>query len=148
MAAGDYLSLDRSRRWMDEGDAIQSSSLAPESYVCPILIFYFWIKSYVLFAIPNPIPKGVALATILLGCFDVEHNLLFAVADGVIDIMKALFPDSAIAQRMRLKRTKPLTMKNLAKVITEEISQNWRKQIFHYNWRVYWQHAKILYNNC
>ncbi|KAG7175295.1 hypothetical protein Hamer_G001348, partial [Homarus americanus] len=35
-----------------------------------------------------------------------EHNLPFTTADHLVDLMKRMFPDSAIAQDMNMKRTK------------------------------------------
>lgn len=51
-------------------------------------------------------PYGVSLKTILFCWFNAEHNLPFAVTDGLIAVMQVMFPDFAIAQGMRFKLTK------------------------------------------
>lgn len=48
----------------------------------------------------------IKLATIMMICFLAEHNLTFLIADHLTDLCKAMFPDSAIAQGLHLKRTK------------------------------------------
>lgn len=48
----------------------------------------------------------IKLATIMMICFLAEHNLPFLIADHLTDLCKAMFPDSAIAQGLHLKRTK------------------------------------------
>jgi len=48
----------------------------------------------------------VAKAEIVLTAFMAEHNTPFLQADHLIECCKQMFPDSAIAQKMSLKRTK------------------------------------------
>ena len=48
----------------------------------------------------------VAKAEIMLTAFMAEHNTPFSQADHLIECCKQMFPDSVIAQKMSLKRTK------------------------------------------
>ncbi|KAG7159010.1 hypothetical protein Hamer_G006422 [Homarus americanus] len=48
--------------------------------------------------------NGVAVAIILFPCFIAEHNLPFTTADHLVDLIKRMFPDSAIAQGMNMKK--------------------------------------------
>jgi hypothetical protein len=48
----------------------------------------------------------VAKAELVLTLFMAEHNTPFLRADHLVDCLKKMFPDSAIAQKMSLKRTK------------------------------------------
>lgn len=65
---------------------------------------------------------GVAMAKILMICFIAEHNLPFTIADHMIDLCKVMFPDSAIAQGMCMKRTKCTELtKTLSKCVTSEL---------------------------
>lgn len=64
----------------------------------------------------------VSLAKILMICFIAEHNLPFTIADHMIDLCKAMFPDSAIAQGMCMKKTKCTELtKTLGKCVTNEL---------------------------
>ena len=55
----------------------------------------------------NPDPeKLTAKAELLMVGFMAEHRTPFAQADHIIDLLKAMFPDSKIAANMKLKRTK------------------------------------------
>lgn len=68
------------------------------------------------------ISAGVAGATILLACFIAEHNLSFLTADYLVDLMKIMFSDSAIAQGLNMKRTRCTEVtKILGRVATEDL---------------------------
>jgi len=54
---------------------------------------------------PN-LEEQVAKAEVLLGGFMAEHRTPFLQADHLTDVMKAMFPDSKIAQKLQMKRTK------------------------------------------
>ena len=56
-------------------------------------------------SIPD-IEELTAKAKLLMVGFMAEHRTPFAQADHMVDMLKAMFPDSAIAQNMKLKRTK------------------------------------------
>lgn len=56
--------------------------------------------------LPSYIKTRVAYAIILFTCFIAEHNLPFLIADHAISVMKAMFPDSQIAQALSIHRTK------------------------------------------
>lgn len=52
------------------------------------------------------IQAKIQIAYILLICFMVEHNLPFLIADHLAGLCKLIFPDSAIAQGLHMKRTR------------------------------------------
>ncbi|XP_045110002.1 uncharacterized protein LOC123503942 [Portunus trituberculatus] len=75
--------------------------------------------------------EGVALVKILLICFIAEHNLPFTIVDHMINLCKVMFPDSAIAQGMSMKKTKctDLTRK-LSKCVTAELVNKLKQHKF------------------
>lgn len=74
---------------------------------------------------------GVTLATILMVCFIAEHNLPFNIADHFVELCKRMFPDSAIAQNMCMKKTKCTeVIKNLGRCVTTEFVEKLRKYKF------------------
>lgn len=75
--------------------------------------------------------NGVAFATILLACFIAEHNLPLTKVDHLVLLMKHMFPDSAIAQGMSMKRTKCTeVVKLLGRCVLEELVEKLRKYRF------------------
>ncbi|XP_069979655.1 uncharacterized protein [Penaeus vannamei] len=65
----------------------------------------------------------IHLAYILIICFLAEHNLPFLVADHLLEFCKAMFPDSAIAQGLHMKRTKCTEVaKKVGGIITEDLA--------------------------
>lgn len=80
----------------------------------------------------DPRPRGgVVLATILLACFIAEHNLPFSTADHLVELMKIMFPDSAIAQGMTMGRTKCTdVIKILGRCVMNELIEKMRLNKF------------------
>ncbi|KAG7162301.1 hypothetical protein Hamer_G007815 [Homarus americanus] len=79
----------------------------------------------------NYAANGVAVATILFACFIAEHNLPFTTADHLVDLMKRMFPDSAIAQGMNIKRTKSTeVVRTLGRCVTEDLEDKLRERKF------------------
>lgn len=66
------------------------------------------------------------MAHILLICFIAEHNLPFLLANHMTDLCKAMFPDSAIANGLHMKRTK---CTDVAKKTGHVISDNLVKDL-------------------
>lgn len=56
--------------------------------------------------VDESIQAKIHIAYILLVCFIAEHNLPFLIADHLTDLCKSIFPDSAIAQGLHMKRTR------------------------------------------
>lgn len=54
----------------------------------------------------DSLETGVRKTDIKLSAFVVEHNIPFRVADHFAELMRSCFPDSKIAGKLRLKRTK------------------------------------------
>ncbi|XP_076044849.1 uncharacterized protein LOC143027446 [Oratosquilla oratoria] len=52
------------------------------------------------------LPDAVAYATVLFLVFIAKHNLPFSLCDDMITLQKRMFPDSAIAAALALKRKK------------------------------------------
>ena len=71
------------------------------------------------------------LAKLLMICFIAEHNLPFAIADHMTELQKAMFPDSAIAQGIKMAHT---TCTNdsykFADAVTEDLAGRLRKILF------------------
>ncbi|XP_076064370.1 zinc finger protein 862-like [Oratosquilla oratoria] len=75
----------------------------------------------------SPVGASVAVAVALLMAFIAEHNLSFSIIDHMVELMKVMFPDSAIAQGIHMHKTKCTeTMKSLANVITEDLVKKLR----------------------
>jgi Domain of unknown function (DUF4371) len=64
------------------------------------------ITSFVAHPKEPPLKEKVAKAELLLTAFMAEHHVPFLQADHLMDSMKKMFPDSAIAKCMTMKRTK------------------------------------------
>ena len=63
--------------------------------------------------------------------FIAEHNLPFMIADHFTDLCKVMFPDSAIAQGVHMKRSKCTEMTHkLGNKIKEELADKLRKNKF------------------
>ena len=74
---------------------------------------------------------NIKLATILMICFIAEHNLPFSISDHLTELCKVMFPDSAIAQGISMKRTKCTELtKKLADSVQEELAAKLRKNPF------------------
>lgn len=74
---------------------------------------------------------NVALAKILMICFIAEHNLPFTIVEHMIDLCKVMFPDSAIAQSMNMKKTKCSELtRSLGNCITSELIQKLKQHKF------------------
>ena len=64
-------------------------------------------------------------------CFIAEHNLPFSISDHLTELCKVMFPDSAIAQGISMKRTKCTELtKKLADSVQEELAAKLRKNPF------------------
>lgn len=76
--------------------------------------------------------RGIAFATIHFCCFISENNLPFSTtADTLIDLMKVMFPDSAIARGLSFKKTKCTELvKGLAKTVTGTLVHKLRTNQF------------------
>ncbi|XP_076043834.1 uncharacterized protein LOC143026929 isoform X2 [Oratosquilla oratoria] len=75
----------------------------------------------------SPVGASVAVAVALLMAFIAEHNLSFSIIDHMVELMKVMLPDSAIAQGIHMHKTKCTeTMKSLANVITEDLVKKLR----------------------
>ncbi|KAG7177383.1 hypothetical protein Hamer_G016667 [Homarus americanus] len=75
--------------------------------------------------------NGVAVATILFTCFIAKHNLPFTTAGHLVDLMKRMFPDSAIAQGMNMKRTKCTEVeRTLGRCVTADLVDKLRESKF------------------
>lgn len=73
----------------------------------------------------------INLAYILLICFIAEHNLPFLIADHLTDLCKTIFPDSAIAQGLHMKRTKCTDIvTKVGGVISEDLVSDLRQHKF------------------
>ncbi|XP_068244854.1 uncharacterized protein [Palaemon carinicauda] len=71
------------------------------------------------------------MATILFACFIAEHNLPFTTADNLMDLMKRMFPDSAIAQSLSMKRTKCTdVIKTMGRTVTNSLAKKLRTSKF------------------
>ncbi|XP_064082991.1 uncharacterized protein LOC135199007 [Macrobrachium nipponense] len=81
--------------------------------------------------IDSSTPIGVSTATILLACFIAENNLPFTTADKLVDLMKRMFPDSAIAQGLFMKRTKCTdVIRTMGKTVTNSLIKKLRTNKF------------------
>ena len=73
----------------------------------------------------------IKMATILMICFIAEHNLPFLISEHLTELCKVMFPDSAIAQDIHMKRTKCTEYtKRIAATVQEELAQKLRKNPF------------------
>lgn len=54
----------------------------------------------------DPIDEQVKIAEIKLASFLAEHNIAFLVIDHLEPLLKSIFPDSEICQKIKMKRTK------------------------------------------
>ncbi|XP_068221565.1 uncharacterized protein [Palaemon carinicauda] len=73
------------------------------------------------------------MATILFACFITENNLPFTTADNLVDLMKRMFPDSAIAQSLFMKRTKCTctdVIKTMGRTVTNSQAKKLRSSKF------------------
>lgn len=64
---------------------------------------------------------NVKIAEIKLGGFFAEHNIAFNVMDHMVEILKSIFPDSKICNKINLKRTK---VTNIIKHVIAPSSKN------------------------
>lgn len=70
----------------------------------------------------------IARAEIKLATFMAEHNISFNTADHLVDVLKDIFPDSAIAQNITLKRSKATyIVKDIASVSHNELTEDLKK---------------------
>ncbi|XP_042884051.1 uncharacterized protein LOC122260719 isoform X1 [Penaeus japonicus] len=75
--------------------------------------------------------QQIKISTILMISFIAEHNLPFLIADHMTDLFKTMFPDSAIAQAMHVKRSKCSDfVKKVGNFITDGLIQKLRKYRF------------------
>ena len=65
----------------------------------------------------------VAYAETLFVNYVAEHNYPFLMADHFTDLMKAMFPDSSIAQKFSCKRTKT------THILTQALAPHWDNKI-------------------
>ena len=80
---------------------------------------------------PPNLQSQVKMATILMICFIAEHNLPFMIADHLTELCKVMFPDSAIAQSIHMKRTKCTELtKKIAAATTDDLVTRLRKNHF------------------
>jgi len=63
----------------------------------------------------------VKIAEIKLSRFFAEHNIAFNVMDHMVDLLKSIFPDSKICDKIKLKRTK---VTNIIKNVIAPSSKN------------------------
>ncbi|XP_063590824.1 E3 SUMO-protein ligase KIAA1586-like [Penaeus indicus] len=61
-------------------------------------------------------------------CFLAEHNLPFSIADHMVELFKAMFPDSAIARELHMKKTK--CTKLMGNCITKALVAKLQKEKF------------------
>lgn len=74
---------------------------------------------------------NVALAKILMICFIAEHNLPFTIVDHMVELCKVMFPDSAIAQSMNMRKTQCTELtRSLGNCITSELIQKLKQHKF------------------
>ncbi|XP_076044864.1 uncharacterized protein LOC143027462 [Oratosquilla oratoria] len=76
----------------------------------------------------SPVGASVAVAVALLMAFIAEHNLSFSIIDPMVELVKVMFPDSAIAQGIHMHKTKcsETMIKSLANAITEDLTKKLR----------------------
>ena len=81
--------------------------------------------------LPQNLEGSIKLATILMITFIAEHNLPFMIADHFTNLCKEMFPDSAVAQGLHMKRTKCTEMTHkLGNKIKEDLAAKLRKNKF------------------
>lgn len=75
--------------------------------------------------------EAVARAEIKLACFIAEHNLSFNTANHMVELHKIIYPDSAIARAVKLKRTRCTdVVKTLGRCVTTELAEKLRRYKF------------------
>lgn len=80
---------------------------------------------------PHDLRTQINLAKILIICFIADHNLPFLLVDHLTDLCKNMFPDSAIAQGLHMKRTKCTEVaKKVGCVISEDLVKQLRQNKF------------------
>ncbi|XP_064106824.1 uncharacterized protein LOC135215802 [Macrobrachium nipponense] len=76
-------------------------------------------------------PNEVNTATFLLACFIAENYLPFTTADKLVDLMNGMFPDSAIAQGLFMKRAKCTdVIRTMGKTVTNSLVKKLRTNKF------------------
>lgn len=76
-------------------------------------------------------PDMVTRAEIKLSSFLAEHNISFNTIDHLTDLLKDIFSDSAIAQKICLKRTKATTiMKSVSTVAQKSVIHDMKENLF------------------
>lgn len=79
----------------------------------------------------DQLAEAVARAEIKLACFLAEHNISFNTANHLVDLLKTIFPDSAIAREVKLKRTRCTeVVKTVGKCIASDLAEKLRKNKF------------------
>ncbi|KAG7173314.1 hypothetical protein Hamer_G026587 [Homarus americanus] len=79
----------------------------------------------------NYAANGVAVATTNFACLIAEHNLSFTTADHLVHLMKRMFPDSAIAQGMNMKKKNSTeVVRTLGRCVTEDLVNKLRERKF------------------
>lgn len=79
----------------------------------------------------NVVPDMVTRAEIKLTTFLTEHNISFNTIDHLTDLFKNIFPDSAIVQRITLKRTQATSiLKNVGTISQESVVNAMKRNHF------------------
>lgn len=83
------------------------------------------IKTFVKSASDIQLENKISEAEIKLAAFLAEHNISFLTSDHLTELLKNIFPDSKIAQKMQLKRTKSacITSNVIARAHKEHLSE-------------------------
>ena len=77
------------------------------------------------------LPTQIIMARILMLCFLAEHNLSFNLADHMCDLFQAMFPDSAIASGLSMRRTSATEMaKKFCLFLNDDLVVRLRKNKF------------------
>lgn len=72
--------------------------------------------------------QQINMACMLLISFIAEHNLPFVIAEHMTELCKKMFPDSAIADALHMKRTKCTDVtKKIGSVISENLVKDLRQ---------------------